>query len=160
MIRIQKNPNGDTRTAPKDVTFEEFAEANDSHISDVRRVLKRLADVLSLTGELHDCTKKLYELEFYNDFKDALENDSKFVEGEWYKMHIEKERHHLFSRCPDDVDLFDVIEMIVDCVCAGKARSGEVRPLEISDDILRLAVENTVKLIDNLTEVEEKGETE
>lgn len=160
MIKIRKNPNGDTRTAPKDVTFEEFAEANDSHISDVRRVLQYLGKVFEFAGESHDYTKKSYELEFYNDFKDTLENGSNFVEGNWYTLHIYMERHHLLSRCPDDVDLLDVIEMIVDCVCAGKARSGEVRPLEISDDILRLAVENTVKLVDNLTEVEEKGETE
>lgn len=160
MIKIHKNPNGDTRTAPKDVTFEEFAEANDSHISDVRRVLQYLGKVLEFAGESHDYTKKSYELEFYNDFKDTLENGSNFVEGDWYTLHIYMERHHLLSRCPDDVDLLDVIEMIVDCVCAGKARSGEVRPLEISDDILKLAVENTVKLVDNLTEVEEKGEME
>lgn len=160
MIKIHKNPNGDTRTAPKNVTFEEFAEANDSHISDVRRVLQYLGKVLEFAGESHDYTKKSYELEFYNDFKDTLENGSNFVEGDWYTLHIYMERHHLLSRCPDDVDLLDVIEMIVDCVCAGKARSGEVRPLEISDDILKLAVENTVKLVDNLTEVEEKGETE
>lgn len=160
MIKIHKNPNGDTRTAPKNVTFEEFAEANDSHISDVRRVLQYLGKVLEFAGESHDYTKKSYELEFYNDFKDTLENGSNFVEGDWYTLHINMERHHLLSRCPDDVDLLDVIEMIVDCVCAGKARSGEVRPLEISDDILKLAVENTVKLVDNLTEVEEKGETE
>lgn len=160
MIKIHKNPNGDTRTASKNVTFEEFAEANDSHISDVRRVLQYLGKVLEFAGESHDYTKKSYELEFYNDFKDTLENGSNFVEGDWYTLHIYMERHHLLSRCPDDVDLLDVIEMIVDCVCAGKARSGEVRPLEISDDILKLAVENTVKLVDNLTEVEEKGETE
>ena len=155
MIKIHKNPNGDTRTAPKNVTFEEFKEANDSHILDVRRVLKRFADVVIITGLLHDFTKKSYELEFYNDFKDTLENGSNFVEGEWYKMHIEKERHHLLSRCPDDVNLLDVIEMIVDCVCAGKARSGEVPQLEISDDILRLAVKNTVKWTDVMTEVED-----
>ena len=155
MIKIHKNPNGDTRTAPKDVTFEEFAEANDSHISDVRRVLQYLGKVLEFAGESHDYTKKSYELEFYNDFKDALENGSNFVEGDWYTLHINMERHHLLSRCPDDVDLLDVIEMIVDCVCAGKARSGEVRPLEISDDILRLAFKNTVKSIDDMIEVEE-----
>jgi len=44
--------------------------------------------------------------------------------------------------------------MIVDCVCAGKARSGEVRPIEINDEILKKAVANTVKLIDENTEVE------
>ena len=158
MIKIHKNPNGDTRTAPKNVTFEEFAEANDSHISDVRRVLKRLADIVSLAGELHDYTKKSYELEFYNDFKDTLENGSNFVEGEWYKMHIEKERHHLSSRCPDDVDLLDVIEMIVDCVCAGMARSGEVRPLEIDESIIMKAINNTVKLMAEPVVLQEVGE--
>ena len=39
--------------------------------------------------------------------------------------------------------------MVVDCVCAGKARSGEVRQLEINDEILKKALQNTVKLIDN-----------
>jgi hypothetical protein len=29
--------------------------------------------------------------------------------------------------------------MIVDCVCAGKARAGKVRPLEINDEILKKA---------------------
>lgn len=32
MIEIKKNPNGDTRTAPKGITFEQFQEANDMHI--------------------------------------------------------------------------------------------------------------------------------
>ena len=90
--------------------------------------------------------------------QEVLELKRKYFgqEGEWYKKHVEKERHHLFSKCPDDVDLLDVIEMIVDCVCAGKTRSGEVRPLEISDDILKRAVENTVKLVDKITIVKEK----
>ena len=39
MIEIQKNPNGDTRTAPKGITFEEFQEANDMHIEDVKEVM-------------------------------------------------------------------------------------------------------------------------
>jgi hypothetical protein len=43
--------------------------------------------------------------------------------------------------------LIDVLEMIADCICAGMARSGEVRDLEISTDILEKAVQNTVKLI-------------
>ena len=65
------------------------------------------------------------------------------------------ERHHLFSRCPDDVNLIDVLEMIVDCTCAGLARSGEVRPMEINDDILHKAIDNTVELIKSVVEVEE-----
>ena len=37
--------------------------------------------------------------------------------------------------------------MIVDCTCAGLARSGEVRGLEINAEILEKAVKNTVELI-------------
>ena len=45
--------------------------------------------------------------------------------------------------------------MICDCVCAGLARSGEVRDLEIRSDILELAVKNTArKLADNIVVVE------
>lgn len=36
-IQIVKNPNGDTRTAPKNVSFEDFAKANDMHINDVKK---------------------------------------------------------------------------------------------------------------------------
>ena len=48
----------------------------------------------------------------------------------------------------------DIIETIVDCVCAGKARSGEIRSLEFDAEILNKAVNNTIKLIDEMTEVE------
>ena len=34
LVEIHKNPNGDTRTAPKDVTFEEFVKANWGHEDD------------------------------------------------------------------------------------------------------------------------------
>ena len=44
------------------------------------------------------------------------------------------------------MNLIDVLEMICDCVCAGMARSGEVRDLEISEDILLKAVKNTVEM--------------
>ena len=70
-------------------------------------------------------------------------------------MHIDKERHHPTSKCHDDINLLDIIEMIVDCVCAGKARAGEVRQMEINDEILKKAFDNTVKLIDDITEVKE-----
>lgn len=64
--------------------------------------------------------------------------------------YIKAERHHLLSNCPDDVNLIDVLEMISDCVCAGMARSGEVRDLEIDDNILKKAVNNTAQMIKNM----------
>ena len=43
MIKIKKNPNGDTRTAPKNVSFEEFQKANNMHISDVNNMMNFLS---------------------------------------------------------------------------------------------------------------------
>lgn len=154
-ILVYKNPNGDTRTAGKDVTFEQFQEANESHIQDVDAVMYSLATMVATTGWNHDYTKKHKEQEFYKDFMSTINEGTNFVEGDWYKYHIAEERHHLFSRCPDDVNLVDVLEMIADCVCAGLARSGEIRDLEIDSDILNRAVQNTVKMIVDWIEVVE-----
>lgn len=155
MIHIRKNPNGDTRTAPKDVTYEQFQEANNMHMKDVEKVMWYLGRLVTRAGYAHDYTKKTEESQFYKDFLSTMNEGTNFVEGEWYQHHIKHERHHLLSRCPDDVDLLDVLEMIADCVCAGMARSGEVRELEISTDILEKAVQNTVKLISEEIVVEE-----
>ena len=159
MIKIFKNPNGDTRTAPKNVTFEEFQEANDMHIDDVKQVMYELSQIVDHRGENHDCTKKSQERMFYNNFLSTMNDGTDFVNDEWYQLHIKAERHHLLSNCPDDVNLIDVLEMIADCVCAGMARSGEIRDLEINPDILNRAVQNTAKLIkDLIEEYDEKSE--
>ena len=155
MIEIKKNPNGDTRTAPKGITFEQFQESNDMHIDSVGEVMWELANLVDKTGELHDCTKKSQERMFYRDFVNTQENGADFVNGEWYKLHVKAERHHLLSNCPDDVNLIDVLEIIVDCVCAGLARSGDIRDLEINSEILDRAVKNTAKLIKGMIEVVE-----
>ena len=137
------------------ITFEQFQEANDMHIDSVREVMWELAKLVDKTGELHDCTKKSQERMFYRDFVNTQENGADFVNGEWYKLHVKAERHHLLSNCPDDVNLIDVLEMIVDCVCAGLARSGDIRDLEINSEILDRAVKNTAKLIKGMIEVVE-----
>jgi len=152
-IKLKHDGHGDSRHAPKDTTFEQFHEANISHILDVRAVMLKLAQQLAQQGAAHDWTKLKYEEEFWKDFQDSLLNNGDFVNGWWYQMHIDKERHHPTSKCHDDINLLDIIEMIVDCVCAGKARAGEVRQMEINDEILKKAFDNTVKLIDDNTEV-------
>lgn len=155
-IIIEKNPNGDTRTAPKNVSFKQFQKANDMHISDVKNVLSILINELNERSEKHDFTKKSDEELFYENFLSTINNDTDFVNDKWYQMHIQKERHHLFSRCPEDVNLIDVLEMICDCVTAGLARSGNIRDLEINTDILNKAVQNTVKLLTDKIIVVEK----
>jgi hypothetical protein len=154
MITIKKNPNGDTRTAPKTISYEQFQQANDMHRADVSATMLLLSSIIAQTGANHDYTKKSEEQMFYDDFKSTLDSGTSFVDGKWYNLHITSERHHLLSHCPDDVNLIDVFEMIADCVCAGMARSGEIRSLEINDVILQEAVKNTVKLIHDAIVVE------
>lgn len=155
MVTIYKNPNGDTRTAPKNVSFEKFQEANDMHREDVNQVMYELSQMIDKRGENHDCTKKSQERMFYKNFLSTMNEGTDFVNDEWYQLHIKAERHHLLSHCPDDVNLIDVLEMISDCVCAGMARSGEIRDLEIDSDILNRAVQNTAKMIKDMIEVKE-----
>lgn len=155
MIKIYKNPNGDSRTAPKDVSFEDFQKANDMHKQDVMNVMNTLSYMIMQQGRLHDYTKKTDERMFYNNFLSAINNGTDFVNDEWYQLHVNIEKHHLLSKCHDDVNLLDVLEMIVDCICAGKARSGEVRSLEINDEILRKALNNTVQIVNSMIECSE-----
>lgn len=149
-IKLKKDPHGDSRHAPKDTTFEQFHEANLNHINDVRNVMTRLSIILDQQGMSHDWTKIIYEGQFWKDFW-----SDDFVNGTWYQKHVHTEKHHPNSYCHDDINLLDIIEMIVDCVCAGKARAGSVRPIEVSDEILRKALQNTIKLVDDITEIED-----
>lgn len=155
MITIYKNPNGDTRTAPKDVTFEQFKISNDMHRKDVSESILFLTDILKDKRFLHDRTKIIYEKEFFRDYKNTIETGADFTKSEWYKMHIKLERHHPTSYLHEDFNLLDLIETICDCVCAGLARSGEVRPMEFNQEIVNLAVKNTIKLLEKNIEVKE-----
>ena len=77
-----------------------------------------------------------------------------FFDGEWSKLHYtELERHHLSRHCPDDVNMFDVIEMICDCVAAGMARTGDVTDVEIPPEVLTKAVKNTVEVLKEQVEL-------
>ena len=156
VIDITANNLGDTRTANRKPNFNEFQNANRYHMADVQNVMRGIAKLINEAGVMHDYTKDLYEVEFYSDFCKVLDGSTEnFTDMEWYQTHIREERHHINSRCPDDVDLIDIIEHIVDCCCAGKTRSGYISPVVIDPEILKRAVENTVKLIDNNTRIVE-----
>ena len=147
-VKIVKNTNGDSRVAKSVPDFYEFADANTYHREDVKNMMNALAEEIQLVGKNHDWTKvkEPYRSNFYRDLCNTIEGRIEFKDGQWNKNHYALERHHLLERCPDDVNLIDVIEMICDCVCAGMARSGSVYPVTISSEILQKAVENTVNM--------------
>lgn len=152
---IYKNPNGDTRTAPMNVSFEEFQRANSWHIQDVNMAMYLLVEQLNKQRYKHDHTKTEKEELCYRDFKNTLETGTDFTKGEWYQYHIHEERHHPTSYLHPDFNLLDLLETICDCVCAGLARSGEVRPMEFDDEIVRLAIRNTIKFLTDKIKVDE-----
>lgn len=157
-VKIKRNTLGDTRTAEKVPTISEFNRANDSHRTDVRSMMGAVAESIRGRGTEHD-RMKMFEPErslFYRELCATIEGKMDFVrDGEWYERHCKEERHHLNAYCPDDVNLIDVIEMICDCVCAGMARSGAVRPVEIRSEILQKAVENTTKMLSDTVILED-----
>lgn len=147
-IYIKRNSDGDTRTANKTPTIAEFSTANNMHREDVKKLMIAIASEIEKRGINHDYTKvrEPYRTMFYRDLCDTLDGKMSFLDGEWSKSHYEIERHHLNRRCPDDVNLIDVIEMICDCVCAGLARSSEFKPFELSNEVLQKALKNTMSL--------------
>ncbi len=148
-IKIVRNTNGDTRVAQEVPTIKAFGESNIMHHEDVKSMMANIAKDIRERGIWHDITKleEPNKSLFYRELCATIEGKMDFeAESEWYKRHCELERHHLNKKCPDDVNLIDVLEMICDCVCAGLARTGNFRPVEIPSEILQKAVENTAKM--------------
>lgn len=157
-IQIKKNTNGDSRVADHVPTIGEFDEANLNHQKNVRDLAERFCTILMNSVVMHDYTKvqEPWRTMFYRDLIDTLEGRmDNFMEGKWAKQHYyENERHHLKTYAPDDVNMFDVIEMVCDCVAASSARGGECK-CDIPVEVLNKAVSNTVDLLLNEVEVVE-----
>lgn len=155
-MKIRRHTEGDSRVAKELPSIKAFQNANKDHIRDVTGLINVFVDILNEKSSMHDWTKvtEPYESMFYRDLCNTIKGSINFDEGEWADLHYNKlERHHLKRRCPDDVDLFDVIEMICDCVAAGLARSGDVYDIDIPAEILTKAVNNTVEILKNEIEV-------
>lgn len=157
-ILIKKTPNADTRSMDEGTNLNKrliFLDTEE-HIEAVQSTMKEVANVIVAQSLVHDSTK----IADFDNFFDALNEHVKDSEknpikkSAWYQMHISEERHHLSDSVPSDVNLIDILEMIVDGVVAGKARTGDVYPVEISNDILQKAVKNTQKLIIKHVKVE------
>lgn len=152
VIIVHKSPSADTRTADHEVTQRELRLSTIKHRGDVCSAVEFLRYKLWEVTRLHDWTKLDYFDEFYKQFHKA-QVTGEWGEGWYDQIHIVKERHHLNNKCPDDVNLIDVLEMLCDCVMAGLARSGKYREEEPNPDILVKAYKNTVKMLLNATEV-------
>lgn len=153
MIVIRESQTADRRTCdPSTVSRQTLMEASQQHIDDVMQGMMFFAGLIGQSAGRHD-TDKLTDIEgFHANFLE------KFTPGhrDWLDRHYQKNRHHLDqpTGVPEDVNLIDVLDYITDQVMAGKARSGSVRPIGISHDVLHRAFLNTVKLLADVVVVE------
>lgn len=159
-VLVYKNSDGDTRTAEKVATFTNFSIANDMHKQDVRNIMNEIAFDIMQNGRKHDFTKKDYELDFYNDYKSTIEKGTNFVEGEWYKLHCEKEKHHEegYELHKDELTLLDIIEMMVDKISSAAARSGEIKcyDIKLSQEEIMKCFDNTIEYIKDKIKIADK----
>lgn len=147
MIEIHESKTADTRTCDVlKVTKGRLRQSSFQHIEDVVSGLCFFMDRLRDAANFHDHDKLLDIDGFHRDFIEGADN---FTQKDWYQKHLKENRHHLQDErgIPKDVNLVDVLEMIVDCVMAGMARSGEVYSMEVPDSLLRAAFDNTVELL-------------
>jgi hypothetical protein len=144
VIEIRRSPAADTRTCEyANVTKQTLLDSSNQHIDDVRKGLELFIQLLQEAQRYHDFDKLEKIDQFHADFVGG------FKSTKWWDQHRRVNRHHLGQPdgVPGDVHLVDVIEYITDCVMAGMARSGEVRSVEISVDVLLEAFDNTVALL-------------
>jgi len=150
-IKIKKSGTADTRTCDwSKVTKEQLLESSEQHRDDVAKGFEFLADMLVDQAYQHD-HDKLSDIDgFHRDFITG------FKRTEWWDNHRKVNRHHLLQDdgVPEDVNLIDVLDMVIDCVMAGMGRSGSVYPLEIKAEVLMKAFQNTVDLLKSQITVE------
>jgi hypothetical protein len=158
-IKIKKAPfmvKDDTIT--DEIRKEHQFSGTYMHIKDVQKGCAFFANKMIEAGINHDDTKMTAA-----DVISSIEDDKncvKFREGNWYKSHINNNRHHFYKleNCPFDYNLIDVMEAIVDCVMAGKARKGQTAKMGVNfikPEMLAIAFKNTIEMLENEIIVEE-----
>jgi len=153
-IMIKESKTADSRTCgdPTTVTKEILVASTVQHIEDVGKGIEFIQGALGEATKWHDFDKLTCLDQFHSDFQTG------FSEHSWWDAHKKCSRHHLLTEdgIPEDVDLIDVLEFIVDCVMAGMARSGSVYDLELPPELLERAFRNTVDLLKNEVVVEKE----
>jgi hypothetical protein len=153
-IKIKKSP-----LIGKTVNDESYKEdlliAIAMHSTDVQKGCAFIANKIIEAGINHDYTKIPTVDEYIEEQKSGIEHKA----GKWYPAHINTERHHFhqLDKCPDDYNLIDVIEALVDCTMAAKARNGQTIKMNtdfISPELLAKAFKNTVEMIESEIVVE------
>jgi len=150
-IIIKKTPKTDGTITDDAIKAYEFL-GNYMHINDVQKGCAFIANKIIEAGIKHDDTKMT--IDDINKKMAECKSDIDVKSSDWYKSHIHNNRHHFhqLKNCPDDYNLIDVIESLVDCVVAIKARRGQDAKMAadyISPELLAKAFKNTIEMLEN-----------
>lgn len=144
MIRILKSATADTRTCDwSGVTKDQLYQASQSHKQDVVQGMQFFRGMVADAMIRHD-DDKLNDIDgFHQDFRTG------FAQTTWWDNHRKITRHHLSAAdgVPEDVNLIDVLEMIVDGAMAGMARTGSAYMPKLPCEVLEKAFKNTFDLM-------------
>jgi hypothetical protein len=143
-IIIKRSPSIDELKNP-----QQFIRSTNAHIDDIRNGLTYIAKLMQAAGNNHDHTKLDDPEGFFKALKSKNDNSDIFMN------HYKLERHHLLDHIPDDVDLIDVMEFLVDGCMAGMARSQNYTLPKIDPQMLVKAFENTTKRILEVVKVDD-----
>jgi len=156
MITIKRSPTADTRTCDwSKATKDQLLASSHQHIADVEAGLTFFVMQLYAAARVHDFDKITDIDGFHRDFQTG------FKQTDWWDEHRKMNRHHLNmpDGVPDDVNLVDVIEHVVDCVMAGAARSSKgtdgVYAITLPDHVLQRALANTAEMLKKNIQVTE-----
>jgi hypothetical protein len=157
---VEPTRGADTRSAAGEVSKEVLLRESHLHRSHVRKVMAALAAELLERAERHDETKVSPEgIEGFHDaFTRTMRKEVEFKNHPWWTLHL-TEKHHLNDRLHEDADLLDLLEMVVDCACAGMARTGTVFPIAVPDATLQHLLRNmAAKVIGSIDVAAPAGE--
>lgn len=144
MIVIKPSPTADTRTCDfANISKETLLESSHQHVGDIAKAFEFFKQMIDTQVAIHDHDKFSDIDGFHRDFVTG------FKEHSWWDNHRRVNRHHLLQEdgIPKDVNLIDVLDLVVDCVMAGLARSGTLYPITIAPETLMTAFNNTVELL-------------
>lgn len=144
MIQIRKSKTADTRSCDFSKVSElQLLESSIQHINDVAEGFSFFREKMEGSMLRHDHDKISDIKGFHADFLTGFKQTS------WWDNHRKVNRHHLLQDdgIPEDVNLVDVLDMIIDCVMAGMGRTGTVYPLDIKPELLKRAFDNTADML-------------
>lgn len=143
-LDITKSKTADTRSCDwSQVSKKDLLVSSTQHIGDIQRGFMFFIRKMTERALMHD-KSKISDIDgFHEDFKTGFKNTT------WWEKHQEIERHHFNNPkyIPEDVNLIDILDQIIDGCMAAMARTGQYRQEKIEPELLQRAYQNTVKML-------------